>query len=99
MAIKTKDEIINQLKTKFGEESDDEVIGILEDITDTIDDYNTRLSDSTDWKTKFEDNDKEWRKKYTDRFYNKESQPDPNTGSDSEQHPEKPKTFDDLFKE
>ena len=27
-------------------------------------------ADGEDWKTKYEENDKEWRKKYQDRFFN-----------------------------
>ena len=48
--------------TKFiGDRTDDEVIALLE----TIDDEGV---DEENWKQKYEDNDAEWRKKYTERF-------------------------------
>ena len=68
MAVRTLKEITDTLKAKFGDDTSDDVIGILEDITDTITDYDTRAKDSGDWKTKYEENDKAWRKKYVDRF-------------------------------
>lgn len=58
----TKDAI-----TKFlGDRTDDEAIALLE----VIDDEGV---DTENWKQKFEDNDAEWRKKYTERF--KEGKP------------------------
>lgn len=48
--------------TQFlGDRTDDEVIALLE----TIDNEGV---DEENWKQKYEDNDTEWRKKYTERF-------------------------------
>lgn len=48
--------------TKFlGDRTDDEAIALLE----TIDNEGV---DEENWKQKYEDNDAEWRKKYTERF-------------------------------
>lgn len=53
--------------TKFlGDRTDDEAIALLE----TIDNEGV---DEENWKQKYEDNDAEWRKKYTERF--KEGKP------------------------
>ena len=53
--------------TKFlGDRIDDEAIALLE----TIDNEGV---DEENWKQKYEDNDAEWRKKYTERF--KEGKP------------------------
>lgn len=55
--------------TKFlGDRTDDEAIALLE----TIDNEGV---DEENWKQKYEDNDAEWRKKYTERF--KEGKPSP----------------------
>ena len=51
--------------------------------------------DGEDWKTKYEENDKEWRRKYTERFFSKGE--DPEDPEDPEE--EEPKTFEDLFEE
>ena len=41
MAVKTKEEILNALKAKFAEDSSDEVLAIIEDVTDTFDDFDS----------------------------------------------------------
>lgn len=92
MAVKTKEELLESLKNKFGDDNGDDVLSIIEDITDTYDNFAN--NDNTNWKDKYEQNDKEWRQKYRDRFYNTESK-------DDEQEDERPKilTYDELFKE
>lgn len=69
MSVVTKDSILEKLKEKLGDITDDMSISIIEDITDTIGDLETRLKESGDWKKKYESLDNEWRNKYTERFY------------------------------
>lgn len=89
MAVLSFDELIAKIKTKIGEDTSDESIELLEDVTDTFNANN----DGKDWKTKYEENDKEWRKKYIDRF----------SGSGDSEHDEEEEeektTFEELFKE
>lgn len=99
MAVKTREEILESFKTRLGENPDDESISFLEDVTDTLDDFEKRAKgDGTDWKTKFEENDASWRKKYTERFFSGEPEPDPKPEPKSEPD-NTPRTFSDLFKE
>lgn len=99
MAVKTREEILESLKTRIGENPDDESISFLEDVTDTLNDFEKRANgDGTDWKTKYEENDANWRKKYTERFFSNE--PEPNPKPEPKPEPDDtPKTFSDLFKE
>lgn len=99
MAVKTREEILESFKTKLGENPDDESISFLEDVTDTLDDFEKRANgDGTDWKSKYEENDANWRKKYTERFFSNE--PEPNPKPDTKPEPDDtPRTFSDLFKE
>lgn len=97
MSVRTREELITTVTSMFGENPSDEQISLLEDITDTVEDYEDRLSDTTDWKTKYEENDKEWRKRYTDRFNNTEPKPEPTPDPDPE--PEVITTYEELFKE
>ena len=93
MAVRTKDEIIELVKTRIGEDTSDEALGFLEDISDTLSDYDTRITESGDWKARYEENDAEWRKRYKDRFDGKEvDDPDP-----AEDEP-KSYRYEDLFK-
>lgn len=97
MSVKTREEILENLRDRFGEEPTDNDIALLEDITDTFTDFEEKTSDATNWKNKYEENDKAWRKKYSDRFFSKDD--DENDNSDySDDLDNKPMIkFDDLF--
>ena len=96
MAVKTREEIITEVRDRFGEQTDDETITFIEDITDTLSDLETKAKgDGTDWKTKYEENDAEWRKRYTERFYSSDPGNDPETPKPDDTT--KPKTFSELF--
>lgn len=100
MAIRSKDEILEQIQVRFGEDTSDETISFLEDVTDTFTDLETRASgDGVDWKAKYEENDNEWRQKYRDRFFSPELNDNAgDTVIDTDlDDTEPPKTFDDLF--
>lgn len=96
MAVKTREEILTAVKARVGDQTDDETIAFLEDITDTLSDLETKAQgDGTDWKAKYEENDAEWRKKYTERFYSSEPNDDPESPKPDDTP--KPKTFAELF--
>lgn len=67
--VRSKEELLNALKNVVGDNTTDDVLSLLEDLSDSMDDYATRLSESGDWKTKYEENDAEWRKRYRERFF------------------------------
>ena len=95
---KTKAEIMESLKSILGENTSDEAIALIEDVSDTLDSMN----DTTDWKQKYEEKDAEWRKKYTERFFSgapegseekkKETEDEQDDGDDAEDI-----TIDELF--
>lgn len=92
MAIKSIDEIMGAIRARVGDDTSDEAIALVEDVSDTL----NSLSTGEDWKKKYEDNDAEWRKKYRDRFFN----PDKPVDIDPEPDPEPERlTFEKLFKE
>lgn len=97
MGVRNKDEILEAIKSRLGDNTDDETISLLEDVSDTLTDLETRASGGEDWKTKYEENDKLWRERYTNRFFSKEPEPQPKP--EPEPEPEVKKTFSDLFKE
>lgn len=98
MAVRTKDELLEIIKERIGDDSSDETISFLEDITDTLSDYEEKAtnSDTEDWKTKYEENDKMWREKYRERFFSKEVEKEDEDFSDDEV---KSLSYDDLFEE
>lgn len=96
MAVLSRDDMLNAIKSRIGDDTSDEALALIENFTDTYDDMSNRVSEAGDWKTKFEQNDAEWRNKYKERFFSggnpDEHDPDP------EPEPVSPKTFDDLFR-
>ena len=100
MAIRSKEELMESIRARIGDDQSDEAIALLEDIADTYTDMETRAnSDGEDWKKKYETNDAEWRQKYRDRFFNKSNDDGDDDSGDSGDKPSKPMTFDELFKE
>lgn len=98
MAVRTREEILESIRTRVGEVADDDTIAFIEDVTDTLTDLESKANgDGEDWEKKYRENDESWRKKYTERFFSKNTQ-DPEPDPDPEPEPEK-KTFADLFKE
>lgn len=93
MAVKTKAEIMELVKSKIGEDTSDETIALLEDLSDTLDTTN----DSVNWKQKYEDNDKEWRAKYSSRFFEGGNEPKPEPEPEPEDNTDV--TIDELFTE
>ena len=96
MAIVSKEDLIKRLSEKFRDDNSDEVIQLTEDLSDTLNDFDSRINDTEDWKSKFEENDNMWRKKYKDRFL------EPSVSSDNESHEQDDDentnvTFNDLF--
>lgn len=67
--VRSKEELLNALKNVVGDNTADEVLSLLEDLSDSMDEYETRISESGDWKRKYEENDAEWRKRYRERFF------------------------------
>ena len=98
MAVRTKDELLEIIKGRIGDDSSDETISFLEDITDTLSDYEEKAtkSDEEDWKTKYEENDKMWREKYRERFFSKEVEKEDEDFLEDEV---KSLSYDDLFEE
>lgn len=97
MSVRTREEILETIRTRIGDQTDDETISFLEDVTDTLTDFETRANcGGENWEQRYKDNDEEWRRKYKERFFSSEpSEPkEPKQGEEEE----KPKTFEDLFK-
>lgn len=87
MAVLSREEMIERLSERFGDDNSDEVLSILEDVSDTFNAFNA----TEDWETKYKENDAAWRKKYRDRF--ETGVQNPNNETETEV-----KTFEDLFK-
>lgn len=89
MAIRTTEELLNMIRDKTGDSDED--LALIEDVSDTL----TSLSESENWKEKYETNDAEWRTKYRERFFSKKEDETEDDTAEEEQNVKK--TYDDLF--
>ena len=97
MAVRTREEILNSVRNRIGDDNSDDALSLIEDLTDTMSDLENKANnDGQNWKQKYEENDATWRKKYRDRFFSGGSCDD-----DDEPEPTRKKnySFENLFKE
>ena len=95
MAILTKEQLMESIKNRVGEDTSDEALAFIENVNDTIESMTT--DKNTDWKAKYEENDAAWRQKYKDRFFNTSSEDEEDDFEEEEK--KKPMTYEALFKE
>lgn len=103
MAIVTLNNLMDRIRFFIGEDTSDESLSLIEDLTDTFTDLETRTGE--DWKSKYDELDKTWREKYKARFFqkpdDKETTPEDVIEDNEEDLKEesKVKSFDELFTE
>lgn len=90
--VKSKQELLEKFNQIVNDSTDDSVIEFMGDLSDTID-----SNENENWKQKYNELDVQWRKKYKERFMNKNDKDD----FEEEDEAERPKkySFNDLFKE
>ena len=88
--VKSVVELLDMVRQRIGDSTDDADISFIEDISDTL---NAGNSEEVE---KLKSENEELRKKYRDRFFEKKVE-EPEEGEEPEE-PEK-RTFEDLFKE
>lgn len=78
---------MDKAKLIIGDRTDDDAISFLEDCKDTI------SSEGDEWKTKYEaelkakeELDASWRKKYTERFFEDDTNTNPNNNKEKNEH-------------
>lgn len=98
--IKTREELMTMITARVGEDTSDEAISFMEDITDTLNDYENKLAgDGTDWKSKYEENDRQWREKYIARFNGTGEDLNQQERNQFSENENKKYSYENLFKE
>lgn len=94
MSVLTREEFLNRLNERVGEDTSDNAISFIEDMTETFDSMSQ--SDGEDWKKKYEELDESWKKRYRERFFSTPTEENEEDFS-SNNNERKPTTFDELF--
>lgn len=100
MAVRDHAELLAEIGAMFGDDTSDDKLKMLEDISDTLAD--ATAPDPEDWKGKYEELDKTWRQRYRDRFMGVKTEDNPKIEVEVElpmPEPPKPKTYEELFEE
>lgn len=73
MAVISKEEFMRIVSSRIGGDSDTDITDI-ENITDTVNHWEQQANANPDseWKQKYEENDREWRARYRERFFTPE---------------------------
>ena len=85
----TKSEIMEATKQILGDRNDDEALTYLENLSDSLEE-----NDGEDWKTKYDELDESWRKRYAQRFFDGKKPETITVDKDENQL-----TFENLFKD
>lgn len=101
--VLNKEDFMKRLQERIGEDTSDEAMAFIEDMTDTFNDMETRSSGNNDeqWQKKYDELDKTWREKYKARFFNSETTPEDtkNVQEVDVKDDGNEKTYADLFEE
>lgn len=111
MAIRTREEIMEAVRQRFNDDTSNDTLTFIEDISDTLNNYESSIN--TDWEAKYNELkaqyqiiDSNWRQRYRERFFNNtpsngETTP-PNVIKDNKNdliNESEDKTFNELFNE
>lgn len=101
MSVLNKEDFFSKIKARIGDDSSDDALSFIEDMTDTFNDLESRTNDSENWKQKYDDLDKTWREKYRARFFDAGTTPEDvkDDQKDDVLDDAEEKDFDDLFAE
>lgn len=94
MAVASKEELMKALNAALAET--EESLSIIENVNDTLDYLLQKTGE--DWKKKYEENDREWRKRYRDRFMSPTSD-EREEIVEEEEEDNKSYSYEELFEE
>ena len=104
MAVLERDKFFEAVHARIGEDTTDEAIQFIEDMTDTYNDLETKATgDGVDWQERYKELDEKWKKKYSHRFFSGGAAPRPvireedETETIDEEESREKITYKDLF--
>ena len=71
MSILSRDEFFSCIHDRMGDDTSDEAIAFIENMSDTYNDLDNRAKgDGVDWEKKYNELNESWKKRYRHRFFN-----------------------------
>lgn len=83
MSILSREQLFEKVKDKFKDDTNDDTLELIADITDTFNNLETETTKIEELKTELKNNDKKWREKYKNRFFSTKDNDD-NEGAEDE---------------
>ena len=83
-----REELLEKVRAYVGNDTSDAALELIEAVSETPD-------DGEDWKAKYDELDKSWRKRYKERFFNGEAEEE----TEEETEEVEDYSYDKLFKE
>lgn len=97
--VKTKEEMLAEIKAYIGDRTDDETVSLVENVTDTLSD----MEKNGNAEARVKEVEDMWRAKYMERFFDGDKEKKNNEVEEDEETEEKDKseeiTIDDLYTE
>ena len=103
--ILTREEFFANLRAFTEDRADDETLKFVEDMTDTYNDMESKITDNGEtWKNKYDELNASWKKRYWERFFKGDGYSTPNERTDNEEDTDNEEineniTIDELFTE
>lgn len=97
MAVRTKEELMTALREVIGEDTSDEALTLVEDVSDTLDNTAAGISED-EVNRRVAEVEATWRKKYRDRFFSNNEDGEARDEEEEDEREEKT-TYESLFKE
>ena len=92
--VRKRDEILAAIRERVGDDTSDEALALIEDVSDTLD----AAGDPGDWERRYNELDASWRQRYKERFFSKPKDEIDDREPDHDPEESKPQTFEELFK-
>lgn len=96
MSVLSKEQLLKNVTALYEDANSDEALAMLADLSDTYDSLGS-TADADEWKKKYEDNDKAWRERYRERFFNPEVKDKDLDDKKEEEEPAVKTSYDELF--
>ena len=97
MAILNRDDFFARINSVVSDNSSDEAISFVEDMSDTYNALASQNEEAAEWERRYHENDEAWRKKYQNRFFRGDAEIIGETSTGDEEIPPDEVTIDDLF--